>query len=83
MSSPESNPPPVAPPPPPPRPGRVASVLLALLGIVMLLPGICSIVFIAILQGGGGDGVIGLLWLVCFAISAGGIGLIAHAVRGR
>ena len=79
MSAPQPNPPPVA--PPRQRPSRVAAVVLTLLGIVMLLPGICSIFFIVVLSGG--DAVTGLLWLICFAISAGGIWLISYAVRGR
>ena len=73
--------PPAAPVPRQPL-SRVAAVLLILLGIVMLLPGVCSIFFIVVLPHGGG-GVVSLLWLLCFAISAGGIWLIAYAVRNR
>ena len=79
MSSPEPNPPAVS---PQRRLSRVAAVLLTLLGIVMLLPGVCSIFFIVVLPHGGG-GVVSLLWLACFAISAGGIWLITYAVRNR
>ena len=75
------NPPPAA-PVPRQRLGRVAVVLLTLLGIVMLLPGLCSLFFIVVMPGGGG-GAVSLLWLVCFAISAGGIWLIAYAVSSR
>jgi hypothetical protein len=64
------------------------TVLLVLAGIVLLLPGLCSIGFIVILSGEGlkdlfsDAGLVGL-WAVCFAISAGGILLIRHAWKRR
>ena len=72
-----------------PAPRRLAlTVLMVVAGIVLLLPGLCSLVFIAVLAS---DSLAGLfddpgllgLWAGCFAISAGGILLIRHAWRGR
>ena len=56
-------------------------VLLILVGIILLLPGLCSLAAIVILAGGGLDGRLLLLWMFCFAVSAGGIWLIRYAVR--
>jgi len=55
-------------------------VLLILIGVVLLLPGLCSLVFMGFAGGGGG---LGLLYLVTFAIAAGGIMLIRYAIRNR
>ena len=71
-------------PPPPPLPSRrrhpVLTALMIIIGVVALLPGVCAIFFMIALPGGG-DGTMALLWLVCLAISAGGIALIVRAVR--
>ena len=68
------------PPPPPPKPRSGAvQVLLVALGVVLLMPGICS--FIAMGSFGAGGGLIGI-YLVTFAIAGLGIWLIASA-RGR
>jgi hypothetical protein len=66
----------------PKRLGGVAATLLVLLGIVLLLPGLCSLGFMVAMPGGGG-GAVGLLWLICFLIAIGGVWLIAYAVRNR
>ena len=73
-------------PAPPPRPqgmGGCLAIFLVLVGIVLLLPGICSLLFIGLGGFGGGDGSIVGLWLLSFLIAAGGIALIAFAVRNR
>ena len=62
--------------------------LLFAAGLVLLLPGLCSIGFIVILSGEGlkdlfSDAGLVALWAVCLAVSAGGIVLIRHAVRRR
>ena len=49
-------------------------------GILLLLPGACAFFVLAALPGGGG-GLIPLLWLICLAISAGGIVLLFLAFR--
>lgn len=66
-------------------------VLAVLCGVILLLPGLCSLGFIALsipdfMRGRGDAGAAGpllLLWLVCFAISFGGIVMIRYGVRGK
>lgn len=72
---------------PPPAGGGLGTVILVLLGIVMLLPGLCALVFTlgflindprgTLTEGGE----LWFLWLVCFAISAMGVWLIRVARR--
>jgi hypothetical protein len=64
-------------------------VLAVLFGIILLLPGLCSLGFMAILLPAGASGgnasvygMFGLLWIVCFAISFGGILMIRAGIRG-
>jgi hypothetical protein len=75
---------PIAPPPPPgpPRPRRhpVVSIIMVLVGLVLLLPGVCAIVFAGSL-GGDGGAPLALLWLVCMAIGVGGLAMIINAFR--
>ena len=71
-------------PPPVTRPQGLDGCLVALLvlmGIILLLPGLCSLVFIVAMLGGAED-FLGL-WLISFAISAGGLWLITYVVRNR
>ena len=63
-----------------PRRSGWLTALMIIVGIVLLLPGVCALVF-AGLMGGGGGGLLALLWLICLAISVGGIALIAKAIR--
>ena len=77
--------PPSGPPAAPRRPqglGGCLTAVLVVVGIVLLLPGLCSLIFMG-LAGGGGGGVIGLLWAVCLLIGVGGIILIQYAIRNR
>jgi hypothetical protein len=70
-------------PPLPPAPQRrhpFLTFLMVVIGIVLLLPGLCALVFMVMMPGGG-QGVIAVLWLVCLAISAGGLFLIIRALR--
>jgi uncharacterized RDD family membrane protein YckC len=71
-------------PPPPAVPQRrrhpFLTFLMVVIGIVALLPGLCALIFMAMMPGGG-DGGVALLWLVCLAISAGGLFLIIRALR--
>jgi len=58
-------------------------ILGFLVGAILLLPGLCSLGFMAVSFPFKGDvGPLGLLWLVCFAISFGGIIMIRNALRG-
>jgi hypothetical protein len=64
--------------------------LAVVFGIILLLPGLCSLGFMAILlpgsvARGGSESAFApflLLWLVCFAISFGGIMMIRAGIRG-
>jgi hypothetical protein len=74
---------------PPPSPtlqhtgGEIAMILI---GVVLLLPGLCSLVLAvgSIPEWRSGDRIlqaIAMLWLLCFAVSGVGIGLIWLARR--
>ena len=69
---------------PPPRPqgiGGCLAAFLVLVGIVLLLPGVCSLLFM--FAGVGADGGVVVLWLISFVIGAGAIALISYAIRNR
>jgi hypothetical protein len=81
---------PSAPAPPPPRPrGGCMTAFMFVVGAVLLLPGLCSLwataLTVPIMFKGDFDAAnatdIGL-WLLGFAIAAGGILLIRAAFRG-
>jgi hypothetical protein len=70
---------------PPPRPqgmGGCMVAFLVLIGVVLLLPGICSLLFMGASGLKIGTDIAGLI-LLTFAIAAGGIALIAFAIRNR
>jgi hypothetical protein len=48
---------------------------------VLLLPGLCSLLFM--FAGVGTDGAIVTLWLISFVIGAGAVALIRYAIRNR
>lgn len=83
MSVPEINPS----SPPPPRPQRLSRwmvVLAILVGIVLVLPGLCSLaLIIALFPQIGSPGGIGVLWLLTFVIAGAGVWLIVYAIRNR
>jgi hypothetical protein len=68
-----------------PTPGRNpwVTALLILIGLVLLLPGVCSLIFSAILIGAGGSGSSDYvpLLLFCFMVGVGGVALIVFAIR--
>jgi hypothetical protein len=75
-----------APPPGPRTPSLEVSILLFVIGVILLLPGLCALVFMVAYGTSGGsdiEPIFVVLWLICFGIAAGGIALIAHAVRRR
>ena len=58
----------------------VLTVLMVIFGIILVLPGICAVVFMA--GGGtGSDSVLVLLWAACFLVMLGGIWLLVKAFR--
>jgi hypothetical protein len=73
-----------APPPVYNRLGGCAATFLVVLGLILVLPGVCSLIFMgAFGSGGGAGGGLAALWFLTFAIAAGGIALIVYAVRHR
>jgi hypothetical protein len=74
--------PPSAPPPRPQGMTGCTVVFLVLIGIGLLLPGLCSLLFIVAGVGRFEGSVVGLVALT-FTIGAGGIALIVFAVRNR
>ncbi len=60
--------------------GGCAMALLVTIGVVLLLPGLCSLISMGLFGGSGG---LALIYLVTFAIAAGGIALIRYAIRNR
>jgi hypothetical protein len=78
--------------PPPPEPGPAdgtgrhgcLTALLILGGVALLLPGLCSLVFMVpfLVEGESAGGFV-LIWLITFVIAAGGIALIRYALRNR
>jgi hypothetical protein len=82
MSDAESPPglPPV--PPPPPRNGWLTAFMV-IVGIILLLPGLCAIIFgVASLGSSHPDPMITQLVLIGLAVGAGGVLLIRSAIRG-
>jgi hypothetical protein len=70
-------------------PGRSpwATALMILTGVILLLPGLCSVVFsVALFNDPGGFGhdpaLLGLL-IFCFLVGVGGIALIVFAIRRK
>jgi hypothetical protein len=57
-------------------------VLGFIVGVILLLPGACSLGFMALSFGSSDSGTLAPLWIVCLLISAGGVAMIVRAVRG-
>ncbi|MCC0030488.1 MAG: hypothetical protein H6891_09785 [Brucellaceae bacterium] len=61
-------------------------VLLFVVGVILLLPGLCSLFVMTQMGSLGGPGsdaiLLWLLWLVTFAIGWGGYVLLRKAMRG-
>ena len=57
-------------------------VLGFILGVILLLPGACSLGFM-FASSGGDFGTLMPLWLLCLAISFGGVLLIRSALRRK
>jgi uncharacterized membrane protein YraQ (UPF0718 family) len=76
---------PLVPDPRAPRSGLVTALMI-IAGILMLLPGLCSIFGIMVIRGldpqGAQDPGMIALWVACFAISIAGILLLRRALRG-
>ena len=84
MSTPEGSTNPDNAPPPAPSGGGTGwlGCLMIVIGIVLLLPGLCSLVVGGMmLSGGERIGEFGVIFLITFAIAFGGIMLIRAALR--
>jgi hypothetical protein len=73
-------------PPPGPSPNRNPWVT-ALLILIVLLPGLCSVVLTGIMIGAGGprgsDSEFVPLLIGCFLVGVGGVALIVFAIRRK
>jgi hypothetical protein len=77
--------------PPSPRRASIATALILIAGILLLLPGLCSLFFVvgfAITEPGNvlkfSDPITGALWILwglCFAVAIGGVILVFVARR--
>jgi hypothetical protein len=86
MSDSDNPPPPAAPEPPPipaaapPQRDGCLTAFLVLVGVLLLLPGVCTMAF---MSGEGSDPTMSLIALVTFLVALGGIGLIAFALQRK
>ena len=84
-----SDPPPPAPPGPPPAPTNKRSgcltAVMAIFGILLLLPGACAILFggISISDSGRIGSDVAPLVFVGLVVGLGGVALIWAAIKGR
>jgi hypothetical protein len=86
MSDTNTPPPPAAPEPPPitgpiaapPQRNGCLTAFLVLVGVLLLLPGVCTMAF---MSGGGSDPTMSLIALITFIVAVGGIALIVFALR--
>ena len=87
MSNPDSQRPASAvPPPPPPAPrSGCLTALMAIFGIIMLLPGLCAVVFggLSVSESGKIDSDIAPLVFLGLVVGIGGAALIWAAIKGR
>jgi hypothetical protein len=69
------------PPSPPPRHGCITA-LMVLIGIVLLLPGLCAVIFGVLSIGPHADSGFAPLIIIGLLVGFGGIMLIRSAIRG-
>ena len=73
--------PPVVPPPPPQQRSGCATALMIVAGIILLLPGLCSLFFV---YAGVATSTSDLQFVgLCVIVACVGAGLIWWAIRGR
>jgi hypothetical protein len=83
MSDLNTTPAPPASPPPPTRNGFL-TIVMFLAGLILLLPGLCALVFGAtFIAEPSGSGAFLPLVLIGLAVGFGGVMLIRSAIRGR
>jgi hypothetical protein len=63
------------------------TALLVLIGLILLLPGLCSVILTGIMIGAGGprgdDSEFLPLLIICFLAGVGGVALIVFAIRRK
>ena len=75
---------PYLPPPPPPRRDGCLTAIMVIIGIILLLPGVCAVFFgVGNLTSSSPDSFVTTLVMLGLLIGAGGIALIVAASRGR
>ena len=75
---------PYLPPPPPPRRDGCLTAIMVIIGIILLLPGVCAVFFgVGNLTSSSPDSFVTTLVMLGLMIGAGGIALIVAAIRGR
>lgn len=80
---PPSPPPGTAPLRPPPRRRGCATAFMVVFGIILLLPGVCALIFGVTMIGEARiDGAIASLVLLGLLVGAGGVILIRAAIKG-
>jgi hypothetical protein len=76
-------PPPIAPPPPPPPRSGCLTALMVIVGVILLLPGLCALLFGAgSLFSSHFDPGFGPFVVVGLLVGFGGVMLIRAAIRG-
>jgi hypothetical protein len=84
-----SDTPPPAPPGPPPGPptkrGGCLTAIMAIFGILMLLPGACALLFggMSVIEGARMGSDVAPLVFVGLVVGLGGVALIWAAIKGR
>jgi hypothetical protein len=58
-------------------------VLLVILGIILLLPGACGVIFMGIALYEGDPGMVAVFAVPSIAVGVGGIFLLRHVLRKR
>ena len=80
MSEPDDRlPPPFGSTPPPHQPSGCVTALIGLVGVILLLPGLCALFFV----GGASriDSSLMLVVLICFIVAVFGVLMIVAAIR--
>ena len=57
------------------------TILMVVIGVILLLPGVCALFFMIADGFRHPDSLLVMLWIVCLLISAGGVWLIVKALR--
>ncbi|MGY4475093.1 hypothetical protein [Bradyrhizobium sp. USDA 3364] len=81
----QPSPPPAATPPlpPPPRRHGCATAFMVIFGIILLLPGLCALIFgVTMLSETRFDGAFAALVLLGLFVGVGGVILIRAAIKG-